>query len=66
MKKFMKKLKTHFSTKLQDEGGQGMLEYILLVVVVVGLVFMLKSPLTDQVTKIKDQLASSIGNILGN
>lgn len=65
MKKMFKKVKAHFSKKMKDQGGQGMLEYILLVVVIVGLVFFLKTPLTEQVTKIKDQLQSSVGQILG-
>ena len=66
MKKMMKKLKTHFSKKMKDQSGQGMMEYILLLVVIVGLVFILKQPLKDQVDKIKDQLGASVGSILGN
>ncbi len=66
MKKLFKKLKTNFSEKMKDESGQGMLEYILLVVVIVGLVLALKGPLTDQVNGIKDKLSGSIGSILGN
>ncbi len=66
MKKMFKKVKAHFSKKMKDQSGQGMLEYILLVVVIVGLVFFLKAPLTEQVTKVKDQLSNSVGQILGN
>jgi Flp pilus assembly pilin Flp len=66
MKKLMKKLKSNLSNKMKDQSGQGMLEYILLLVVIVGLVLFLKQPLTEQVTKIKDQLAGSVGSILGN
>ena len=66
MKKLIKKMKSHFANKAKDKSGQGMLEYILLLVVIVGLVLFLKAPLTEQVTKIKDQLAGSVGSILGN
>lgn len=67
MKNLLKKFKSHFSKKMvEDQSGQGMLEYILLLVVIVGLVLFLKQPLTEQVTKIKDQLGSSVGSILGN
>ncbi len=66
MKKLIKKFKSHFSKKMNDQSGQGMLEYILLLVVIVGLVLFLKAPLTEQVTKIKDQLSGSVGSILGN
>ena len=66
MKKLLNKWKSHFVKKVKDQAGQGMLEYILLLVIVVGLVFLLKAPLADQVNKIKDQLGTSIGSILGN
>ena len=66
MKKLLKKMKTNFSAKMKDQAGQGMLEYILLVVVIVGLVFVLKGPLKAQVDNIKGQLEASIGQILGN
>ncbi len=64
MKKMLKKMKTHFSKKMKDQGGQGMLEYILLVVVIVGLVFFLKQPLKDQVESIQSKLKESVGSIL--
>ncbi len=64
MKKMFKKVKAHFSKKMKDQGGQGMLEYILLVVVIVGLVFILKAPLKDQVESIQAKLKESVGSIL--
>ncbi len=64
MKKMFKKVKAHFSKKMKDQSGQGMLEYILLVVVIVGLVFILKAPLKDQVESIQSKLKESVGSIL--
>lgn len=64
MNKIVTNLKFHFSKKMKDQRGQGMLEYILLVVVVVGLVLFLKEPLTKQVTEIKDKLGSSVSDII--
>lgn len=57
----MKNLKK-FSRKLfKSESGQGATEYILLLVVVVGLVLMFKKPITDalndQITKVKEGMA---------
>jgi hypothetical protein len=64
MKNLIKKLKSNISKKMSDQSGQGMLEYILLVVVIVGLVLFLKEPLKTQVDSIKDKLGSSIGDII--
>lgn len=66
MKKLMIKLKTNFSQKMKDQRGQGMLEYILLLVVIVGLVFLLKEPLKTQVESIQGKLKDSVGSIIGN
>lgn len=66
MKKMIKKVKAHFSKKMKDQSGQGMLEYILLVVVIVGLVLVLKKPLGDQVNDIQEKLKGSVGSILNN
>lgn len=66
MKKLFIKFKNHFSKKIvKDERGQGMLEYILLVVVVVGLVVLLKPYLKDQVESIKTNLTTAIGQVTG-
>jgi Flp pilus assembly pilin Flp len=66
MKKILKKLKSRLPKKMSDESGQGMLEYILLLVVIVGLVLMLKEPLKNQVEGIQGKLKDSVGSILGN
>lgn len=66
MKKLLKKLKTNFSEKVKDQSGQGMLEYILLLVVIVGLVLFLKEPLKTQVEGIQGKLKESVGSIIGN
>ncbi len=66
MKKMIQKLKSHFSAKIKDQSGQGMLEYILLLVVIVGLVLFLKEPLKKQVESIQGKLEGSVGSIIGN
>lgn len=64
MKNMIKKLKSNISKKMKDQSGQGMLEYILLLVVIVGLVLFLKQPLKDQVESIQGKLKDSVGSIL--
>ena len=65
MKNLIKKLsKSQFSQLVQNQRGQGMLEYILLVVVIVGLVLALKGPLSGKVEDIKAKLSSSIDGVI--
>ncbi len=64
MKNLVKKFKKS-KVLINNERGQGMLEYILLVVVIVGLVFAAKGFLGDRVTDIKDRMATEVGNVLG-
>lgn len=54
------------NSQLNNEKGQGMLEYILLVVVIVGLVIAAKSFLGPKMDDIQGQLAEKIGEVLGN
>jgi Flp pilus assembly pilin Flp len=71
-KEFVRQLKSrltgmHFSKKvLKDQSGQGMMEYILLLVIVVGLVFMFKGTITGKFNEIKGTLEGKIGETLSN
>jgi hypothetical protein len=51
---------------INNERGQGMLEYILLVVVIVGLVFAAKGFLGPKMEEIQGRLAEGISGVLGN
>lgn len=46
--KMLKKLRNHLRKSLTNNRGQGATEYILLVVVVVGLVIAFKKPILDK------------------
>lgn len=52
----MQKVKSFFKRMMKDESGQGATEYILLVVVVVGLVMMFGP-------RVKTALANKVGDI---
>ncbi len=66
MKNLVKKLKKSKANEVvTNERGQGMLEYILLVVVIVGLVMAAKSFLGPKMTEITEQLNGKIGEVLG-
>lgn len=59
----MKKL-TGFSKKLfKNKRGQGMTEYILLLVVVVGLVMAFKGKISSIINSKIDTLSTDIGNV---
>ena len=62
MKKFGHRVKAAF----MDESGQGATEYILLLVVVVGLVIMFKGQIRQAITTQLDQLSQSITSFNGN
>lgn len=64
IKSFIKKFRKN--SQLNNEKGQGMLEYILLVVVIVGLVIAAKSFLGPKMDDIQGQLGEKIGEVLGN
>lgn len=65
MKNLVKKLKNLKASKtVNNERGQGMLEYILLVVVIVGLVMAAKGFLGPKMTEITEQLSGKIGDVL--
>ncbi len=58
--------KFHKNSQLGNERGQGMMEYILLVVVLVGIIVVAKPFLEDRVSGIQDSLGEKIGEVLGN
>ena len=65
MKNLKNKLfKNRFAKLVKNQRGQGMLEYILLVVVIVGLVLFLKEPLKTRVEEINNKLGSSIDGVI--
>lgn len=67
MKNLTNKLfKSKFAKLVKNQRGQGMLEYILLVVVIVGLVLALKGPLKGKVSEIQDKLGADISGVLSN
>lgn len=53
----MKKFKSFFVKKAKDQGGQGMAEYVLLIVVVVGVAFMFKDKIRNMVSTKMDQVS---------
>ena len=56
----VKKISKHL---LKDERGQGMLEYILLLVIVVAVVMLFKKPLMEMVSGKIDDLKSAVGSV---
>lgn len=56
----MKKLTNFFKKLWKDESAQGATEYILLLVIVVGLVFLLK----DRIKPIIDGKISELGGLI--
>jgi len=56
--KFVKELKKFWN----DEDAQGMMEYILLAVLVVGAVALLKEPITNAIQGKADTLTNDINN----
>jgi len=66
IKNLFKKFKKSNAQKvLANDKGQGMLEYILLVVVLVGIIFISKPFLEGQVEGIRGKLGEAISNITG-
>ena len=59
----MKKLKNFAKTLWKDESGQGMAEYVLLLVIVVGLVFMFKDKIASAVKDKMGEVTSEMGKI---
>lgn len=62
----MNKLKTFSKKLMKNNKGQGMVEYILLLVVVVAIVMVAKQPLMDRANDILSSLQGKIGEVTGN
>ncbi|MGI9549136.1 MAG: Flp family type IVb pilin, partial [Bdellovibrionales bacterium] len=56
-------MKKTFLKIWKDESGQGATEYILMIVVVVGMIMVLKKPITDMVTEKVEDLKSQVGAV---
>ena len=54
------------NSQLGNERGQGMMEYILLVVVLVGIIVVAKPFLEERVGEVQNSLGDKIGEVLGN
>ena len=59
----MKKLKQKSQRVLKNNKGQGMVEYILLLVVVVSLVFIFKGKIASIVGSKADEVGNAIGEM---
>jgi Flp pilus assembly pilin Flp len=62
----MKSLKKFSKRLCKNERGQGMVEYILLLVIVVGIVFLFKGKIMEQVNTALGELSGKMGDVLGN
>ena len=58
----MKTLKTHLLTIWKDESGQGMMEYILLLVAVVVLVAVFRGQITGFINNQLGELGNALGS----
>ena len=59
----MKSLKNFSKRFLKNERGQGMVEYILLLVIVVAVVTIFKKPLMEMVSGKIEELKGAVGSI---
>ena len=59
----MKKFNKVFKNFIKDEGGQGMAEYILLLVIVIGVVLMFKSQFKDILNEKIKSVADGMGQV---
>jgi Flp pilus assembly pilin Flp len=62
----MKKLKNFAKTLWNDEGGQGMAEYVLLLVIIVAIVFAFKDKIKSAITTKMDSVGSDINGFNAN
>jgi|JI61114BRNA_FD_contig_31_7469512_length_451_multi_4_in_0_out_0_2 Flp pilus assembly pilin Flp len=62
----LKKLKSFSKRLLKNNKGQGMVEYILLLVVIVAIATIFKTPITNAVSEKVNSLKESIGNFSGS
>lgn len=62
----MHKLKQHMTKFWKDESGQGTTEYILLLVVVVGVAVLFKNQITSAINQKLEWLSSQMGQFGNN
>lgn len=62
----MKKLTNFFKKLWKDESGQGATEYILLLVVIVGIIIVFKQPIKDAVMQQVTKLQEAMGQVTPN
>ncbi|MBX2987976.1 MAG: hypothetical protein KF802_08760 [Bdellovibrionaceae bacterium] len=62
----MNQIKSFSKRLLKNTKGQGMVEYILLLVVVVAIVMAMKTPLTKYAADYIEQLNGKIGNVFNS
>lgn len=58
----MKKMKHLMKTFWNDESGQGMAEYVLLIVVVLGVAFVFKNKIKEMVTNKLEEVSGKMGS----
>lgn len=64
---FMNKFKQFSKRLMKNNKGQGMVEYILLLVVVVAVVFLMKDKMKEYVSgEMFENLKGQIGGVMGN
>lgn len=62
----MKKLFKRIKKTSKDEKGQGAIEYILLLVVVIGIVILFKGQIGQRITDAIGKIGTEIGNVDAN
>ena len=62
----MKKLKTFSKRLMKNDRGQGMVEYILLLVVVVAIVVIMKDRFKGQAEEWFSSMANQVSGVLGS
>ncbi len=58
----MKGLKKNFKAMWNDESGQGMVEYILILVAVIGFVFLVRTRLKESLNSGLDEVNTGVGS----
>lgn len=61
----MKRVKSFFSKLIKDEEGQSTVEYVVILLVIVGIVVFLGKPLKEQAGKLVGQVFGKITGKLG-